>query len=215
MQHSEIVALIYTELLKVAGGATVVIAAFSGLLGKIWIDRIARREATIRDEKLAELKADLDRTTAQLQARLNVNVQRSVNVDKVQFEHEYATYRSVWECLFQLQIATLSLRPIMDRHDATETEEQRVQRRISEFVTPFNAYSKMVEANKPFYPQAVYEALVAVRDKCRSEVIDYEHSDRRTAEYWKGAMSSHKEILELIESACTTIRARISEVRVT
>lgn len=48
MDHTTIVTIVYQELLKVIGGATVVIAALSAFLGHVWANRIAAREARVR-----------------------------------------------------------------------------------------------------------------------------------------------------------------------
>ncbi len=59
METSEIVTLVYKELLKVAGGAAVVIGALSAFLGKVWISRIANAESQKREAAITELKAQL------------------------------------------------------------------------------------------------------------------------------------------------------------
>ncbi len=214
MNQSDIVSLIYFELIKVAGGATVVLAALSAFLGRVWINRIANREAQLRDERLAELKASFDIQNAELKARLDASVQRTVLVDKIQFEHEYTIYKQAWESLFALHKSTLQLRPMMDSIDPSESKQDRMKRRIGAFVAPYNAFRELIEKNKPFYPEKVYGAMDAVLEKCRIEVINYEYTERPHGEYWKEAHEAQAEIVALIENACLVIRQRISDVRV-
>lgn len=214
MNHAEIVALIYEELLKVAGGATVVIAGLSGFLGKVWIDRVAKKEARKREAELTKLRSELEQQGKELQAQLDVSVQRIVHVDKVQFEHEYEIYRKAWESLFDLRQATLSLRPMLDHVERNESKEERMHKRIGQFSKPHNKFLQVVEMNKPFYPEAVYSALGKVREKCREELISYQYTERGHREYWEEASKNQEEILVFINSACEAIRTRISEVRV-
>jgi hypothetical protein len=209
----------------VAGGAAVVVGALSAFLGKVWISRITnsesrKREAAITELKAqlecqgAELKAQLDRQTNELRARLDISVQRTVLVDKVQFEHEYEIYKKAWERLFALQQATLQLRPVLDHFDPAESKEDRMRKRIGNVLKPYNEFSALIETNQPFYPEVVYSALVAVRNKCHEEVIDFEYTERPHKEYWSEARKNQEEILALIDKACEAIRSRIAEVRV-
>lgn len=214
MNQSDVVAIVYAELLKVAGGAAVIIAALLAFLGKVWIDRIASREAERRDAKLAELRAQFEQRGNELKAQLDIAVQRTVHVDKLQFEHEYEIYRNAWERLFALRQATMSLRPMMDQVHLNETKEERMRQRIGEFRVQHNLFLEIVEMNKPFYPEKVYTALANVREKCREEVINYEYTERSHKEYWSEARNNQDEILALINAACEAIRTRVSEVRV-
>jgi hypothetical protein len=213
MTSHEIVSLIYQELIKVVGGATVVLAGLSIFLSKIWSERIARKEGEERDRRIAELKAKIDSQAAEMKAKLDVSVQRTVHVSKLQFEHEYTIYKSAWERLFSLRQATLSLRPTMDWDDPTETKAQRMQKRMKAFTEPYNSFLDVVEKNKPFYPPAIYDALSAVREKCHHELIDYEYVERPGSEYYKEARRNHEEIIELIENTCHAIRMRVTEVQ--
>ena len=61
MITSDIIAIVYPELLKVVGGVTVILAALFAFLGKTWLERISRKENELRDTKIAELNAQLVR----------------------------------------------------------------------------------------------------------------------------------------------------------
>jgi hypothetical protein len=214
VDDSAVISIVYSELLKVVGGAAIVVAGFSAFLGKVWADRVAGKEARIRDEKLADLKASFERQNTELKARLDVSGQRQVLVDRVQFEHEYEIYKQAWAALVKLRQVTLQMRPTLDHIDVSESKEDRMKRRIGDFIAPFNSFSEIVEANKPFYPEKVYSALAEVRDKCREEMIDYEFTERPAKDYWSEARTKHNEIVGSIDRACETIRTRIAEVRV-
>lgn len=215
MTEVEIVTVVYSELLKVLGGAAFVLAALSAFLGKVWINRIANREAQVREERIAEVRASFEQQNDSIRAQLNVAVERTVFVDKLQFEHEYAIYKQAWECLYALRQATLRMRPIMDYVDPKEPKEDRMLSRMNAFVEPFNAYRDLIEKSKPFYAEEVYKALLSVRDECHSERIDYEYTERSNREYYSEARKNHAAILTSIEAACQAIRNRVAEVRVT
>lgn len=225
MNTADVAQIVYQELLKVAGGAAIVLAALSAFLGKIWIARIANRESQRRETEVAqlrsqldrqstELKAQLDRQGAELKAQLDVSVQRTVFVDKLQFEHEYSIYKQAWKRLFALQQTTLAIRPTFDRIDPNESKEERIRRRLGSVAAPYNEFSKLVECNRPFFPEKVYGTLVAVRNKCLDEIDDSESTDAPQKEYWAEARKNHSEIIDLINQACEAIRTRVAEVRV-
>jgi hypothetical protein len=212
MPQSEVIALIYQELLKVVGGAVVILAGLSVFLSKVWSERIARREGEEQDRRIAELKAQLDQQNTLLKARLDASIQKTVHVGKVQFEHEYAIYKQAWEQLVSLKHATTSLRPVMDQVDPSESREDRMRRRAKAFAESHNAFLDVIEQSKPFYPNAIYEALSKVRERCHHELVDYEYVERPGSEYYKEAMKGREEIFSLIDGACAAIRERIAIV---
>jgi hypothetical protein len=212
MTDSEVIDLVYRELLKVAGGATVVLSALSVFLSKIWAERIARREEEERDKRISELRAQLDEQAAVIKSRLDASVQKTVHVSKLQFEHEHQIYLLAWEQLFALRQATLGLRPMLDQVAPEQSKADRMQDRVKAFAAAHNALLDVIEKNKPFYPQEIYEALSAVREKCRHELADFEYVERPNLEYYQEARENHQEILRLIEAACTAIRNRVAAV---
>lgn len=214
MNETEVVAVVYSELLKVAGGIVVVLGALSAFLGRVWINRIANLETQAREEKLAELRSVFEKQNAELKAKLDVGLQRTVFIDKLQFEHEYTIYKQAWESLVVLRQATLRLRPTFDSTDPNESKEERMKRRKGAFVEPFNACRDAIEKSKPFYSENVYAALSEVLTQCHIEVIDFEYTERPNKEYWAEARKNHESILKAIDAACQSIRTRIMEVRI-
>ena len=214
MSEAEILALVNGELLKIAGGASVVLCGLSAFVGRIWINRIANNERSEREAEIATLRANLERTNEDVIARLDAALQRTIHVDKLQFEHEYEVYRGVWKTLFSLREATMKLRPALDSVPTEESEEERVQRRIDEFRGPYNSFVEAVEENRPFYDDGVYSSLRNVLKLCRTEVINYQYKERSWSEYWKEAEASREAILGAIEAVCSAIRSRIASIRV-
>ena len=139
------------EILKVVlntlGGVSVVLTGLFAYFGNL---------------RLEKIKADLTETNTKLKAAL----ESSVHVSKAQFDKEFVIYQQIWVLLVSLRAKTLSLRPVMDRVDPKEAEEERMQRRLKEFGAAFYAFRDSMEENRPFYAHSVYECLVEIFDIC-------------------------------------------------
>lgn len=204
---------IFNQVLALLGGATIVLAALFGFIGKLWLLRIIEREKSELQNKLAKVQSNLDQATKKFEAEL----QRSVHVDKVQFEHEFAIYQGVWSALVELRMATMRLRPTLDSIDPNEqneSKEERMRRRLKAFGERFESYRDLIEKNKPFYSESVYTGLMDVLEKCCGESIDCEYIERKGSEYFKEARENQAQIVEAIEATCNSIRSRIQEVKV-
>lgn len=185
------------------GGYTVILGGLFAFLGRVWLLRIVEREKH-------GLQRQLDETNRKLQAELD----RDLHVSKIQFDTEFANYKSIWECLVDLRASTLQIRPMLDFIDPKEPKEDRLKRRLTAFQGNFNALREQVEKNKPFYAQSVYDKLTTVIDLCHSEAIDAEYQERPSREYWQEAEKSRNDILVAIDETCESIRSRVSSVRV-
>lgn len=214
MQPADVVTVVYAELLKVAGGATLIIAALSAFISKIWIDRITKAEGLKRDRELLELRMELERASAELKSARDIASQRHVLVDKVQFEHEYSIYRDAWSKLYALRQTTLRLRSIVQQRPLSELSPEDVQVKVLEFMEPYRAFQNVVAINRPFYPQSVYATLGDVVSVCARELALAHLPASNPTSFWNEAGKSHKDINQAIEVACESIRSRISEVRV-
>lgn len=214
MQDADVIALIYSELLKVVGGASVVLAALSAFVGRVWLERIARRENLAREKELLEIRAQIDRQAAELKSARDAATQRTVLVDKVQFEHEYAIYKSAWTELCWLRQVTVQLRSVVQQEPLSELSEDDHQAKLKQFKKPFDALKLTVETNRPFYPLQVHEALQAVVSACARELALAHIPASDKEDFWREAGKSHKAINDTIDAACEAIRTRIAEVRV-
>jgi hypothetical protein len=210
MLDSEVVAIVYSELLKIAGGATVVLAGLSIFLSKLWSERIARREGEQRDRHIAELKAQLDQQAALVKARLDASVQRRIHVSKMQFDHEYEIYRLAWEKLFALRNETSSYRFVLEEFDPNESKHDWMSRRVKAFQDQYTAFLDVIEKNKPFYPPTIYKALSDVRNECMLVMLDIGNAENPSPHLQ--ARTKQQRLSAVIEAACEAIRRRVSEV---
>lgn len=201
---------IFNDILILLGGATIVLSALFGLIGKLLISRATEEIKHSFQIKVAALQSDLAKTNKKLDAEL----QRAIYIDKAQFDYEFQIYRDVWNNLVDLQAATLNLRPVFDYIDPAQSKEDRMQERLSAFIEPFNKFLSTVEKNKPFYSPSVYASLSNILKLCRDERIDFEYIERSKKEYFEEAKKNREDILKSINQACEEIRGRINEVKV-
>ncbi|SHF56510.1 hypothetical protein SAMN02745753_02200 [Marinomonas polaris DSM 16579] len=198
----------YSEAIKLLGGTTIVLAAFFGFVGKIWLSRIVEKN---KSELTLELKR-LEQELVASNKRLDADLQHSIFVSQVQFDKEYKIYGEVWEYLVELNVSTSQLRPVFDTINENQLEDDRKRERYNNFATPFNKFASTIEKNKPFFSLAVYQTLSDVRKACYNESVDYKHGKSSDQNYYKNSVENNREISALIDLACESIRFRLSEV---
>jgi hypothetical protein len=201
---------VYEELLQILGGITLVLAALFGFISKVWLSKIIEAQKLEMKAKLTTFEQELKKTNKKFEAEL----QKSIAISQIQFEKEYLIYGEIWEALVSLKIATDSLRPIMDYVAPEQSEDEIKQKRMKNFIDPFNSFSLLLQKHKPFYPISVYEALSNVRTKCHHESVDFEVGKKNDRDYYKEAVANSREISSLIDDACTSIQERLESVKV-
>lgn len=201
---------IINDIIALLGGVTVVLAALFGFIGKLWLSRIVEKEKHELQKQVMIIQNDLSATNKKLEAEL----QRSIYVDKMQFEYEFQIYKEVWSSLVSLRMVTMRLRPTLDYIDPKQSNEDRQRERLQAFAGPFENYRDIIEKNKPFYSPIVYKALADILEKCYGESIDFEYAERDSREYFKEARKNEKQIVEAIDFACEAIRNRINEIKI-
>lgn len=102
----------------------------------------------------------------------------------------------------------MRLRPNKSKKDHLQKE------RMKAFAGPFEEYRNIIEKNKPFYSPIVYKALSDILEKCYSERINFENSERDRHVNFKEAMENRQQIIVAIDFACESIRNRINEIKV-
>ena len=202
---------IIKEIFTLLGGPSVVLIALFGVLGKIWVTRAIDKNRNNLESEILTMKDQLAVTNKKLDAEID----RSVHIDKKQFDHEFQIYKEVWACLVEVRAATLSLRPTLDYVDLEQSKEDRMKERLGELSLNFNEFVKLVEKNKPFYHESVYEKLSVVLVLVRDESVDYEYTERKQSEYFEEARENQKNIVSAIEEVCESIRGRFTVLKVT
>lgn len=161
--------------------------------------------------RLEKYKADLQITNAKVKSLSDT----SSHVSKTQFDKEFSIYQEIWIHLVDLRAKTLSLRPVMDHVDLSESEDERTQRRLKDFAESFYAFRDSIENNRPFYAHIVYESLNDVFGLCYEESIDYQYKDPGwRKDYWEKSRENNKKIVSAIDVCCEKIRERIGSLAV-
>ena len=108
------------------------------------------------------------------------------------------------------------MRPILDSIDPNLPEEERKEKRYSQFVEKYNDLLILVKKNRPFYPQNIYTALVGIMKIADKEAFQYRisHPDRldpeKHLEYWENAKKNSEIILSEMDTICEAIRSQIN-----
>ena len=160
---------------------------------------------------MAKFEADLSETNTKLKAALD----SSVHISKAQFDKEFSIYQQIWVRLVLLRAKTLSLRPLIDQINPSETEQERIERRLTAFSEAFSGFRDAVEENKPFYALIIYKPLCEIVNLCHTESKEYEYKDPGwSKEYWDRSKRNGEGIIAAIDSCCELIRERISSLSV-
>ncbi len=145
-----------------------------------------------------------------LQSELDVRV----HAHKLKFDTEFSILSDLWFKLDDLRVATLSLRPIMDySFSEDETYDDRKKERLKTYSEKFELYRNVVQKNKPFYAQSIYDAAFKVMMLAADEKDAYaiRNPEQRplNADYWKHALQNQQAIIRESEAVCEAIRARV------
>lgn len=109
----------------------------------------------------------------------------------------------------------MGLRPILDSYVPKEQEAERKQQRLRRFGEAFDAFTRAVIKNRPFYPTDVYEQLLGLRSLAIEEAVDYQWTNpddkasKRAPEYWEKAHQNAEKIVQKVDEICELIRKRI------
>lgn len=157
-------------------------------------------------------KEDIGDITEKIEA-VRAQYARQSHVQKLTSEKEFEILSEVWKTLVDLRQATHGLRPLLDRIDPNESEEERKERRLQKLSESYNALVGVVEKNRPFYSEGIYEALFKIMMIAADEADEYGYRDpyRRPPgpEYWRNALDNQRKILEAVDNVCDLIRERI------
>jgi hypothetical protein len=190
--------------------ACVAILALRGFLPK-YVEEKAKNLATKED--IEGITASIERVRSQHAAeleRVRSDLNRALNVHKLQYETELRTYEQIWIDLVDVQRAALSLRPIVDTLPQDESEKQRViQKRLETFGEAFNRFVARVHSRRPFYPPEVFAELNELLRLAHGEAIDVQWGDKHDAGYWKDAKRNAEAISAQVDKVCEAVRRRL------
>ncbi|OBU35441.1 hypothetical protein [Photobacterium phosphoreum] len=193
-----------------------VIAFLLGLLVRSFLPNYVKKKAenlaTKEDigditQKIEDVKIDyatqLEETKAALMSRISTHSYR--------FEKEYEVLSQLTECLVEVRSATLQLRPIFDRVDLTESEDERKNKRLDRLYDARKTLFQVRETKRPFFTEDIYKSILEIDKTAHHESIGYElHSPNDLKrDYWEDAEKNQETITQSVEQAMTKIRERV------
>ena len=175
------------------GGA--IVGGIMGALGKLWVDRKLERERANYEKELEILRAKL----AQKQT-----------IHKLQFEKEFIIYFDLWKALIELRNACSSLVPGGKFVSGDESPEQRQERESDQLAKAYVDVEGLVEQQRPFYAQEVYENASQLISKAWKQAVQAGFGQGQPVskryEQMKDRVDEMSAIIDNIESS---IRKRI------
>lgn len=182
------------------------------ILGGYWTNRLLQHQRQKFDAALEEYKSKLTNSRNLLQAQID----RTVLVNKVQFDTEFDALKTVWEKLTAAKLHMPSLRPLLDSADiSAELKTERLKDRLRAFMELKDDLVTAIENASPFYPQEIFDTL----EKCRVE-IDHEilqlrsgPSEERFTPHWhEQGYNNLQYFLGFYHEVSTAIRKRIASL---
>ena len=176
------------------------VTGLGALLGKIWANRISKKEDSKIQTELASLRADLE---------------RSLHVHRVQFEKEFQIYLelsdkmvAVREALFTINKA---LQPVFENIEDQDNYYAPLKQNLKD---SFVAFRATVMKNKPFYAEEVFTAADRVMDLAVDEIATqdcYKQGERSSLER---IIDMKGKVTESTEALVKAIRERIGLLKV-
>lgn len=194
------------------GSGSLVLAALTAWLGAVWGGRIARNEVQAHARALEALKAEFGRTNEDVKSRLGAELQRKVLVDKVRFEHEYATCQALWSAAVELAERTSNLASWLDG-DRVDTDGWAEDRRLWSCAN--DALVDASSRHRPFFSPSVFAGAEQVLQKAQMVHRRCVHAWSRDANSPDGVVEAREQLLaSTLDDLDAAIRNRLDEVRV-
>jgi hypothetical protein len=135
-------------------------------------------------------------------------------VHQMRYQNEFQLLKALSEKIIDLRNSALSLRPVIDSFDPNEPEDERKKRRLDRYFEAGRALYQLSEAQKPFYPEEIYEAVSKLDKTVWKEVVGYKHGSEKSPsfdhkKYWEQAADNAKEITSIVDEVMGLIRKRI------
>ena len=188
--------------------AQAVIAIILGLVIKSFLPTYFSKKG----ENLAT-KEDIEEITEKIEA-VRVEYAQREHRSETAFNKEFEILFEAWDALFELRMATLSLRqPEFVIGIETLSDGEQMIEKLTIFGEKYTVFAKMVNRNEPFYPINIFSQFEEIRKLARKEADDTRYLGMfgdGTPEYWSRASENREEIISSINSACSLIRDRYS-----
>ncbi|HET8923780.1 MAG TPA: hypothetical protein VFN26_12395 [Candidatus Acidoferrum sp.] len=195
------------------GGGSVIVAAFSNWLGKLWADRLMEKERAQHAKELEKLRSSLERSTRLLQGE----IEKTLFVSKTHFETEFKALAVIWRRVAQVRARMNRLH----LHEALVLKGEGLPSLLFApfglFDTAVNHLIHAIDYQSPFYPNEIFQQLEAVLEVALLERQEFgaslERNDFNEGRYRQGK-ERFAQILQAAEAVSSLIRERISKLSV-
>jgi hypothetical protein len=137
---------------------------------------------TLSDQMLARMKAKhekelegLKQEHAQVLARYQHELDKTILVTKVHFETEFGALREVFQKLAETRLALAGIRPFMEIGPADQSRDSKLKAlnaRLEKLIAAYNELILTTENLRPFYPQEIYDQIDECQRAAWMEVTD-------------------------------------------
>lgn len=111
------------------------------------------------------------------------------DAEKSRFEFKTKILSEVWRAVLLAKSCSVNLEPLIDEVDPKESPEERLERRMKEFLEAYKEARRVVRFNQPFYPAAIHDLAdsILLEAKMNSKLVGGSPKpsdfDRRRDEY--------------------------------
>lgn len=167
------------------------------------ISEITDKIETVKHDYASQLES----AKAELSAKLNTHGFR--------YEKEYEVLSELTALLVDVRDASISLRPVMDFRDPSKSDDEIKRERLQRFYEARRSLYFSREKKRPFYPEEIYRAILAVEKTANTESIKYQHGNpfegEKFMDYWDEAEKNQNQITSSAEAAMEKIRERVNK----
>lgn len=135
-------------------------------------------------------------------------------VHQTRYQNEFQILKDLAEKVVEVKNSALSMRPVIDSFDPSESEEERKKKRLQRYFDAGRDFYKLFETRKPFYPDEIYVGVTKLDKVIWKEVVGYKNWSPNAGrgydpKYWEKAAENSKEISAIADEVMCLIRKRI------
>lgn len=184
-------------------------AGYLGEKGKNLATKEDVAEITDRIERVkGQYSAELEATKAELSSKLKTHGFR--------YEKEFQVLEILSERLVRVRDCSRALRPIMDLVDPAKSKDEIKSERLKASWESRRDLYLIRETKRPFFPEDIYQAILAVEKVASTEAIRYQYQELGEdgvdfRKYWEEAETNQQAVSERADEALQLIRLRITQ----
>lgn len=215
MGQNTLLEIVATIIFALGGGSTIVMAV-TKWCGNLLAQKLLGNIQNAYQKEIETYKADIQRTSAKLDAYL----QNTVHITKNQYDMEVEIYKKIWSSLYELLSC---MNYIYDFENVTVENEKELKTLQNEHYhslkQKLQTFSKDVIENAPFYQKEAYDNLIGIEEQFRKlEKVFEKYKDKISRTEREDFIANNQEIRrkieELKEELINTVRTYLNKLKV-